>query len=242
MLLISGAMMTAIYYLSIWFQAVQDQSAMHAGIRTIPLILSFVLMGILSAMFTQKLGYYMPAMLLCPCLCAIGGGMLSTLTPISGSNQWIGYQIIFGLGIGCGFQTSMLVPQTVLSQADVPLGMALMFLMQQLGGSVFVSVGQNLFAGRLLDESSRIAGIDPRVVINAGATALREVVPSDDLSAVIKAYNHALTRVFILAAALSACALLAAGLIEWRSIRKQTIEQTGAVEGKDGEKAMQEGV
>ena len=219
MFLLSGAMMVVVYYLTIWFQAAQSQSAMEAGIRTIPLVLSLVVMGIVGAIFTERVGYYVPAMLLSPCLCAVGGGMLSALTPSAGSSHWIGYQVIYGFGIGCGFQTSTLAPQNVLSRADVPLGMALMFFMQQLGGSVFLSVGQNIFSSQLVDSISGIAGLNTEAIINAGATAYRNVVPLGDLTTVINAYSYALTRVFILTTALSACMILGAGIVEWKSIK-----------------------
>ena len=219
MFLLSGGMMVVVYYLTIWFQTAQGQSAMEAGIRTIPLFLSMVVMGILGAMFTESVGYYVPAMLLSPCLCAVGAGMLSTLTPSADSSHWIGYQVIYGIGIGCGFQTSNLAPQNVLPRADVPLGMALMFFMQQLGGSVFLSVAQNIFSSRLVDSISGIAGLNTEAIVNAGATAYRSMVPLDDLNTVINAYSYALTRVFILTAALSACMILGAGVVEWKSIK-----------------------
>ena len=219
MFLLSGGMMVVVYYLTIWFQAAQGQSAMEAGIRTIPLVLSLVVMGIVGAIFTERVGYYVPAMLLSPCLCAVGAGLLSTLTPSAGSSHWIGYQVLYGFGIGCGFQTSNLAPQTVLPRADVPLGMALMFFMQQLGGSVFLAVGQNIFAGQLVDSVSGMAGLDAEAIVNAGATAYRSVVPLGDLDTVVNAYSYALTRTFILTAALSACMILGAGIVEWKSIK-----------------------
>lgn len=220
MFLLSGGLMSVIYYLTIWFQAAKDDSAMHAGVSTIPLLLSLVIIGILAAVCTEKIGYYVPAMLLSPDLCSLGAGLLSTLSPSSGHNAWIGYQLLYGFGIGCGFQTSTLVAQNVLPRADVPLGMALMFFMQQLGGSVFLAVSQNIFSSRLVNSLSGIAGLDIEAIVNnTGATALRTVVPSDQLQIVIHAYSHALIRVFILTAALSACMILGALAVEWKNIK-----------------------
>lgn len=219
MFLISGSMMVVVYYLAIWFQTAQDQSAMDAGIRTIPLVLSLVVFGIIVAVLTQKIGYYVPALLFAPTPCAVGGGMLSTLTIHAGSNHWIGYQVLYGIGIGAGFQTSNLAAQTVLPHADVPLGMALMFFMQQLGGSIFLSVGQNIFVTQLVDGLSGITGLDMKDIIGAGATDLRSTVPTNELGPVLVAYNHALIRVFVLAAALGACTILGALLVEWKSIK-----------------------
>lgn len=219
MFLLAGSMMSVIYYLSIWFQAAKGDSAIHAGISTIPMVLSLVLMGTLGAVFTQKIGYYVPSMLLSPILSSIGAGLLSTLTPTSGHNAWIGYQILYGFGIGAGMQTSNLAAQTVLPRADVPLGMALMFFMQQLGGSVFLAVSQNIFSSKLVGRLSGTAGLDAHAIVNTGATDLRKVVPVNQLVAVVQAYNFALTRVFVLAAALSACTILGAAAMEWRRIK-----------------------
>ena len=211
--------MSVIYYLSVWFQAAKDDSAMHAGISTLPLVLSLVIMSILAAIFTQKIGYYVPAMLLSPVLCSIGAGLLSTLSPSSVHNAGIGYQALYGLGIGCGFQTSNLPAQNVLPRADVPLSMALMFFMQQLGGSVFLAVSQNIFSSRLVDSLSGIAGLDTETIVNTGATALRTIVPSDQLSTAVHAYSHALTRVFVLATVLSACMILGSLAVGWKRIK-----------------------
>lgn len=237
MLFLSGGMMAVIYYLTLWFQAVQGQSAMEAGIRTIPLVLSLVVVSIVAAIFVEKVGYYLPPMLLSPVLCAVGGGMLLTLTPDAGSNHWIGYQVLYGFGIGCGFQTSTLVPQNVLPGTDVPLGMALMFFMQQLGGSVFLSVGQNIFSSQLVDSLSGIAGLNTEAIVNTGATALRNIVRPNELKKVTDAYSYALTRVFILTAALGACMILGVVMVEWKSIKgdkgsRSKTDEANAEEGK----------
>lgn len=218
--LMGGGMMNAVYYITIWFQAAQGQSAMQAGVRTLAMVLSLVLAGIASAVFTQKIGYYVPAMLVSPVLSAIASGLLSTLTPQASARQWIGYQVLYGLGIGVGAQSANLAPQTVLSRADVPLGAAMMFFCQQLGGSVFLAVGQNIFSRKLVSRLSGIAGLDTETIINTGATDLRKTVPATEIDTVISAYSYALTRVFILAAALSACMILGALMVEWRSIKK----------------------
>jgi hypothetical protein len=218
--LMAGGMMNAVYYISIWFQAAQGQSAMEAGIRTIPMVLSLVLFGIVSAIVTQKIGYYVPAMLTLPVLTTIASGLLSTLTPRAGPGKWIGYQVLYGVGLGVGAQAANLASQTVLPRADVALGTAMMFFMQQLGGSIFLAVGQNIFSRKLIKRLSGLAGLDAQGIVNTGATELRKAVPIGELGNVLDAYSYALTRVFILSAALSACTLLGALLVEWKSIKK----------------------
>ncbi|KAH8732090.1 major facilitator superfamily domain-containing protein [Phaeosphaeriaceae sp. PMI808] len=217
----SGGMMCAVYYLAIWFQAAQGQSAMQAGIRSIPMVVSIVLAGILSAVITQKIGYYTPAMLITPVLAATGAGMLSTLTRSSTKEAWIGYQVLYGFGIGTGAQAANMAAQTVLPRQDVPLGVAMGFFMQQLGGAIFVPVAQNIFSSHLVKQLSGVSGLDASKVLNTGATDLKNVVPANELGLVKDAYSAASTRVFLLAAALSASMILGAVFVEWKSIKEE---------------------
>ncbi|KAJ4377287.1 hypothetical protein N0V83_000111 [Neocucurbitaria cava] len=218
--LLGGGMMNAVYYLSIWFQAAQGQTAMQAGIRIIPMVIALVLFGIFTAIVTQKIGYYAPNMLLSPVLASIAAGLLSTLTPNASNGKWIGYQILYGLGLGVGAQSANLATQTVLPRSDVALGTAMMFFMQQLGGSVFLSVGQNIFSQQLVKQLSGIAGLDTEAIINTGVTDLRKVVPANDINTVVGAYSYSLTRCFLLAAALNAAMIIGSLMIEWKSIKK----------------------
>jgi hypothetical protein len=218
MFLLSGGIMSVTYYLSVWFQAAKGDSAIRAGISTIPLALAFVIFGVLAAVVTQKIGYYVPAMLVAPILASAGAGMLSTLSPTSGHNAWIGYQVLFGFGVGSGFQISILPSQYVLPRVDVPIGLALTFFTQQLGGAVFLAVSQNVFSSSLVASLSGTTGLDAQTIVNTGATDLRRVVPPEQLSTVVQAYSHALTRVFLLTAILCACMTLAVLPVEWKKI------------------------
>jgi hypothetical protein len=220
--LLAGGMMNAVYYLAIWFQAAEGESAMQAGVRTIPMVLSLILFGIVTAVMTQKIGYYVPAMLLSAVFASIGSGLLSTLTPQSNASKWIGYQVFYGCGLGLGAQTVNLVPQTMLPRSDVPLGMAMMFFTNQQGGAIFLSVGQNLFSTQLVKRLAGISGLDTEAIINTGATDLRKVVPKNEIDTVVSAYSYSLTRVFLLAAALSACTIIGALMVEWKSINAGT--------------------
>ncbi|KAK1751129.1 major facilitator superfamily domain-containing protein [Echria macrotheca] len=236
MFLLSGGMMCIAYYLSVWFQAAQGQSAVQAGIRSLPLVLGLTVMGLINAVFTQKVGYYLPSLFVAPVLSAVGAGLLSTLQPDSGKGAWIGYQALYGLGLGCGFQSSMLPSQTVLRRADVPLGISLQFFMQQLGGAVFLAVGQNIFQNNLVDRLSGVAGLDPQIIVNTGSTDLRKIVPPNEVGAVLDAFNYSLTRVFLLAAGLSAAMILGALVIEPKNIKKTR----GAGNGGKGDEAKAE--
>ncbi|KAH7138527.1 putative aflatoxin efflux pump [Dendryphion nanum] len=233
-----GGVMAIVYYLATWFQVVKNDSATAAGVKTIPLVLAMVVFSIISAKITERIGYYIPAMLLSPILSAAGAGMLSTMTRFSDHNAWIGYQVLFGFGLGCGAQQASLAPQKVLSRSDVPIGMALMFFMQQLGGSVFLAVGQNIFSTDLIEHLAGVANLDARAVVNTGATEIRKLVPPVELDLVVDAFNHAITRVFLVAAVVSAVMIVGPAMMEWKSIKDDSKDE-GASKTDDVEEKFQ---
>lgn len=80
-------------------------------------------MSVFAGAFVQTVGYYTPPMLASSVLMSIGAGLLSTFAVDTGSPRWIGFQVIFGVGVGLGMQQVMLAVQTVLPAKDVPTGM-----------------------------------------------------------------------------------------------------------------------
>lgn len=201
-------------------QATKGVDPVKSGIYTIPLVLSLVVASILSAAFTQRIGYYVPSMIVCPCIMAVGEGLLTTLNPSTGSSHWIAYQFLVGFGVGLGMQTAGLAIQATLPKEYIPTGISITFFMQQLGGAIFVSVGQTILSGRLVDRLSDIPGLDAKAVVNTGATDLHDVVPAKYMGQVLSAYNYAITRIFFAAVAPSVVQLLCALCVEWKSIKQ----------------------
>ena len=54
-------------------------------------------------------------------------GLLTTLQVHTGTSKWIGYQVVYGFGMGMCFQAPNLAAQTVLPTKGVPIGIVLMF-------------------------------------------------------------------------------------------------------------------
>lgn len=222
---LGGAFFIMVYYLPIWFQAIEGVSAVESGIRNLPTILSVVILSIVAGGAITALGYYTPFMIAGGVMASIGAGLLSTLNPSSGTGTWIGYQIIFGCGIGLGLQQTMLAAQTVLPLADVPTGTAIIIFFQTLGGAMFISVAQNVFSNKLLTGLiATVPDLSPEVVLNVGATSLKNVIPVADLPAVLLAYNGALTSTFYASVALSVISVVAASGMEWISVKGKKVE------------------
>jgi MFS transporter, DHA2 family, glioxin efflux transporter len=87
-------------YLPLYFQIVDGVSALDSGIRFIPFLLAIMLPAIAVGLVVPKVGFYNPFMIGGSILACIGSGLLYTLQVGSNMGQWLGYQVITGLGIG----------------------------------------------------------------------------------------------------------------------------------------------
>ncbi|KAJ7735138.1 putative efflux pump antibiotic resistance protein [Mycena maculata] len=213
-----------VYFLPIWFQAIKGVSAVKSGIDNLPMILSLVVSMLIAGAAVTATGYYTPFMILSSVLMGVGAGLLSTFSVHTGHAHWIGYQIIYGFGVGFGMQQPVMAVQTVLPLEDVPTGTSLVMFMQTLGGALFISVGQNVFTNKLASGLGSIPGLDPSIVLNAGATSLQSAVNPASLPAVLVVYNHALITAFYVSIAMGALSLVGSGAMEWRSIKGKNIE------------------
>lgn len=226
-LCLGATMLVSVLYLPIWFQVVQGYTALHSGLRTIPLLVSVTCALLVTAVGTSKSGYYNPFMFLSIVLSSIGTGMLSMLHTSSGPAEWAGYEVILGLGVGAGQQQGDLAIQACLSREDAPMGLALVNLGRTLGGAVFSAVGQNILQTRLIMNVDKlhIPGVDAQFILKHGTTEVAGLIPGKFRAQFLKAYSDALEKTFDVPLATSVAAFLGALAVEWRSIRKTKSEQ-----------------
>ena len=105
-----GCFFAVLYWLPIWFQAIKNTTATKSGIDTMPMIIALVLSMLGSGVGTTVSGYYTPFIMMSTVITAIGTGLLTTFQVDTGHSKWIGYQVIFGAGLGLGMQVSRSCP------------------------------------------------------------------------------------------------------------------------------------
>jgi hypothetical protein len=193
------------------------------------MVLSLVIVSGVGGGLVTWLGYYTPFVYASSVFLAVGGGLMATWTPETGAGKWIGYQIIFGAGVGFGMQQSLVMAQTVLPKRDVPIGTAIMMFSQTLGGAIFVSVGQNVFTNQLLKQTRQVVpNLNPALVLSTGATSLKNNIPTQYLPGVQQAYNTAIVNCFYVGVAVAVLSAFGAALWEWRSVKGKKIEMAAA--------------
>ena len=216
---LGGGLISMLYSLAIWFQAVKGTSAVQSGVDSLATVLALVVGTIISGTVVEKTGYYVPWMIAAGVFMSVGAGLITTFEVHTNHAMWIGYQVLFGLGLGVGMQQPSLAAQTVLEDKDVSIGVSLMFFCQSLGGAIFVASAQAIFNSFLGQGLSHIQGIDAQKIIYSGATNLAGNVPHGALDAVLSAYNTALVKSFYVPVAISALMVIPALFMEWRTIK-----------------------
>ena len=225
---VGSGFLLLVFFVPMWFQAIQGVSATDSGIRNLPLVLAVTIFSVISGISITVGGHYAPIAIVGGIIFSIGTGLLSTWELDTGPAKWIGYQIFVGAGVGLMMQVPLIAAQTVLKIEDVPTGTAIMVFTQSLGGALFISVGQNIFNNELLKGLvAAIPDINPASVLQMGATSITQSFPPDKLPAVLSSYNEALIRTYYAALAMAILGTFLATGLEWVSVKGKKIEMGG---------------
>ena len=102
-LCLGGTFFVLINYVPIWFQAVKGTTAIKSRVDNLAMLLSVTVAELVTATAINRMGYYAPFMIVSVVFSATGCGLISTWKPDTGHAKWIGYQALFGLGMGIGW-------------------------------------------------------------------------------------------------------------------------------------------
>lgn len=91
------------YYLPFFYQA-KGHSAVKSGVDIIPMMMAMVVGTGLSGWLSQLTGRYTPYLILGPIISSIAGGLFFTVDQHTSNAKLVGFQILFGFGLGLAFQ------------------------------------------------------------------------------------------------------------------------------------------
>ncbi|KAI4781339.1 hypothetical protein E4T52_03717 [Aureobasidium sp. EXF-3400] len=216
-----GTVYVATYYLPQWFQIVKGVSPIRSGVMYLPLSMSDVASALMVGILLPYVGLTNPFILAGTTLLAVGSGLLSTLSTSSGSQYWIPYQILPGMGAGITLWMPYVAIQTVLKAEDIPVATALLQFFQSFGAALFLALAQAVFTSIFTAslKSSEIVGLDLSIIVHAAPADFRNLVPKEDLAQILHAYNQGVTSTFYLGAGLAAAACFASFGIQWKSFK-----------------------
>jgi hypothetical protein len=101
--------------------------------------------------------------------------------------------------------------------------MSLLTFLHTLGGVLMLTFGETIFTNGLRNTiPTDASGVDPKTIVEAGATNIRAIVTNPDtLAGVLAAYSKSIDCVFYLMIACSGAAFLFAWGMGWKDIRKK---------------------
>ncbi|KAI9830531.1 MAG: hypothetical protein M1819_005489 [Sarea resinae] len=197
---------------------VKGASPSKSGVLVLPCVIGFIISIMLAGPATSIVGFYTPFMIATSLLMPIGAGLLTTLKVDANLASLISYQALVGFGAGWGLQGPQLAAQTILSQKDAPMGLAVVNFAQNFGPAIMIPAAQNIFTTRLqkLSPGSNSTSLD-----TMGLSDLKAHYNSSVLGGVLADYDKAIVQTLYLSLALTLLTLLGSLGMEWTSVKKK---------------------
>lgn len=202
-----------VFFLPLWYQA-RGSSPFRSGVNSLPFLLSIVSTTIISGALIKSIGRYWHVMVFGPMISSVGAGLLSSIQLETSTARIIGYQILYGIGIGCTFQNVLVAVQAEWrdSVEVIPQATTLIAFCQIFGAILGISIAETVFANQLkhnLAVSMPNLPATVRSALQQSVAGLKELDPSLRKS-VLQAYLHSIAQSFLLGVPASALASLCA--------------------------------
>ncbi|KAF6837119.1 MFS transporter [Colletotrichum plurivorum] len=201
-----GALSVSSYYLPEWFQAVQGATPFESGIRVLPSVISQIVGTISAGAIALKIRFYNPWFYVGPVLMCTAAALYTQFTVSNTpSREWIGYQVIQGLGVGFSMQMPSLMVQLALKdRADLlPIGVSLNIFAQFLGATVAQVIAGAIFHARLESQLASRAALNQgqiQLLYRSGIANVRAVVGQyfpELFGPIMEAYNSAIAQTHV---------------------------------------------
>lgn len=205
----AGAFFPLQYTLPVQFQSVNNESASQSGIRLIPLVLGVSVFTLISNGLLVFWRHYKPLILLGSLLAVVGNTKIFTSNEHTPFRDWIGYELVSAIGIGLALQIPMIANQNLVVADEMPAATSLTLFFENSGTALFIASTEGAFTTGLLSSLGRnLPHLDPKTVLDVGATQVRSIFSGADLEKVLQSYVHGLKNGHLLAVACGVVASL----------------------------------
>jgi MFS family permease len=123
----AGGYFLLLYYIPIYFQSVDNTSAIGSGVRNLPLVIAVSIAGIAGGVAVSITGHATPIMVVGSALATVGIGLIYTWDIGTSSSRWIGYQVFAGFFFSLPWMLSMNIAQAHSDPKDLPSATATIF-------------------------------------------------------------------------------------------------------------------
>ncbi|KAL8833882.1 MAG: hypothetical protein Q9170_004029 [Blastenia crenularia] len=202
----------AIYFIPIYFQFVQTDAALKAGVRLLPYIIPLVFASMLNGGLMEKLKYYTPWFLVGGLLLIVSNAMLFHITLTINAGYIYGALVLGGLGTGFFVNAPFAIAQWIVPEQEIPLAVGFITCAQVAGVTISLAVANAVFLNLSQNSIQRILPGVPKedvqaAISGAGGTFLR-TLPLDTQKRVLEAIIGGIKKVFILGIAAGCLSVL----------------------------------
>ncbi|KAJ5918379.1 hypothetical protein N7454_010754 [Penicillium verhagenii] len=185
-------------YLPIIFEAGRGVSTLEAGIHLIPFLLSVVVAQALQGIIMTWTKHFWTWGVTAPAFLAIGGGLFSTVSADTKTSAIIGYQIIYGTGVGLVQNVAYIAVQADSAPEDVSSRIATVSFGQLFGGLCGPVIGSAILNSELTQRLAA-SGVSDSVAsaVKSSVDAVWKLESGDLRDKVIAAYVASLDCIFI---------------------------------------------
>lgn len=167
-------------------------------------------------------GYYTPFMLFASTLMPLATGLVTTWSLSSSLAKLISYSMLAGFSYAIGFLGPQSAVQTVLSDADGPMGLSVMLFAQHFGPALGVSLAQTIFTNRLAVNLQQVApGLHPKTIENLGLGEIKSHIGMDKMKQVLVGMDRSIIEAWYLPLGLTCASMIGSLMMEWRSVKEK---------------------
>lgn len=199
MAVVGGGIFGVSFFLAYFMQGVLGYTPTASGLLLSAEIISLVLMASLVGQVISRTGRYKALAVTGTVVTALGGYLLTQLSPESGAVDVVWRLVFFGCGLGLLYPTLMVAAQNALPQSMLGTISGATQFFEEIGAIVGVTLVGALVSGRLAGElaarlpSDLASRADPTLLLNEEASAgLLEELGADGFMQVLAALPEAL--------------------------------------------------
>ncbi|KAL8997628.1 MAG: hypothetical protein Q9188_006283 [Gyalolechia gomerana] len=192
----------AIYFIPIYFQFVQTDEALKAGVRLLPYVIPLVFASMLNGGLMEKLRYYTPWFLVGGLFLIVSNAMLFHITLTINAGYIYGALVVGGLGTGFFANAPFAIAQWIVPEQEIALAVGFITCAQVAGVTISLAIANAVFLNLSQNSIQRILPGVPKegvqaAISGAGGPFLR-TLPMDTQKLVLEAIIGGIEKVFIL--------------------------------------------
>lgn len=217
--------MIPLFFIPLFFQFTQNDTALKAGVRLLPFVCFEVLGTVLSGGYLQEFGYYLPLYLLGGVFSLAGSILFFFVKIETGAAAIYGYSTLVGLGTGLFVQTSYPVAQLQVPAADIPRVVAFLGYGQITGIALSLGISSSAFLNTATNKISEILPDVPRQLVQQAVTGTGgnffSELQDQDRRLVLKAIADTIGNIYGMVIAAAGFTIILSVFTKWERISPQ---------------------